>query len=454
MNSRPSIVIAGAGPAGLGAAWRLQERGITTWRLFEKNLQPGGLAASHTDDRGFTWDMGGHILFSRSERFNGLVDMLMGDDWIRHERSAWIWMRDRFIPYPLQNNLWKLPDAESNRCLRGLEKASRSRNAASARNFREWILANFGEGLAETFLLPYNTKVWACDPALLGTSWVTDRVATVDITRVRENAATKREDTDWGPNARFRFPLSGGTGAIWRRLCGRLDASRISFGRRLVRVLPDKRIAEFEDGRTVAYDFLVSTIPLDILLRSIDNRRDLARLADGFRHSGAHFVGAGIAGPLPDKLAGMNWIYFPEPQFPFYRVTIFSGYSPHNVPHPGRQWSLLCEVSEAADRPVAADVVCDDVLRGLRAAGLVSAEDSVVSLWHDQVEYAYPTPFLGRDALLEKCDDKLRSLGILSRGRFGGWKYEVGNQDHSLLQGIEAADHIVSGSMETTYSGR
>jgi hypothetical protein len=43
-------------------------------------------------------------------------------------------------------------------------------------------------------------------------------------------------------------------------------------------------------------------------------------------------------------------------------------------------------------------------------------------------------------------------MDILSRGRFGSWRYEVGNQDHSFMLGVEAADHIVNGSVELTLN--
>ena len=63
-----------------------------------------------------------------------------------------------------------------------------------------------------------------------------------------------------------------------------------------------------------------------------------------------------------------------------------------------------------------------------------------------RLEHGYPTPSLARDGALEKALPWLREAGIWSRGRFGSYKYEVGNQDHSLMLGVEAADNILFGS--------
>ncbi|MCL4867219.1 MAG: FAD-dependent oxidoreductase, partial [Gemmatimonadales bacterium] len=104
MSTPPRIVIIGAGPTGLGAAWRLQELGHTNWMLVEAADHPGGLAASVVDPAGFTWDLGGHVLFSHYQYFDRLMDAALGDAWAHHEREAWVWMRNRWIPYPLQNN--------------------------------------------------------------------------------------------------------------------------------------------------------------------------------------------------------------------------------------------------------------------------------------------------------------------------------------------------------------
>src|SRR5262249_43706319 len=87
----------------------------------------------------------------------------------------------------------------------------------------------------------------------------------------------------------------------------------------------------------------------------------------------------------------------------------------------------------------------------LKKANMIPAQASLANVFRHRLPYGYPTPFVGRDELLEKIDPELRQSGIFSRGRFGAWKYEVSNQDHSVMMGVEAVDHILCETPESTY---
>jgi protoporphyrinogen oxidase len=121
----PRILILGAGPTGLGAAYRLHELGHQNFLVLEKNAYPGGLAASFADDKGFTWDIGGHVQFSHYDYFDQVMDRALGDAWVHHTRQSHIWICERFVPYPFQNNLRYLPKEELVRCVRGLLRTLR-----------------------------------------------------------------------------------------------------------------------------------------------------------------------------------------------------------------------------------------------------------------------------------------------------------------------------------------
>ena len=155
-------VILGAGPTGLGAAYRLAERGETDFEIFERAGQVGGLATSFTDPKGWTWDVSGHIIFSGYEYFNDFLAKVLGADGVRWiDRESWIKFEDRYVLYPFQNHLSSLPEQAMLECLVGLVESQTIDKDRAFRNFDEWVLAKFGAGVAKHFMQPYNFKVWA-----------------------------------------------------------------------------------------------------------------------------------------------------------------------------------------------------------------------------------------------------------------------------------------------------
>jgi protoporphyrinogen oxidase len=448
VEGNKKIVIIGAGPCGLGAAWRLHELGLENYEVFEKNDYVGGLSASFSDEKGFTWDIGGHIQFSHYDYFDRVMEAVIPEDgWVSHERESWIWMRNRFIPYPLQYNIGKLPQQEMLECLAGLLNCKNE--SAPAANFLDWILHTFGEGIAKHFLIPYNKKVWAYPPQELSAHWTGERVAVPDVKRVIENIITGKEDCSWGPNNAFKFPLHGGTGAIWCALADRLPKEKIHLFSELAVVDSDRKLLKLKNGREENYDYLISTIPIDQLLCIVNTTPP--DKTERFVYSASNIVGVGLKGEPPEKLKTKCWMYFPEDDNPFYRVTVFSNYSPRNVPQ-DHYWSLMGEVSESPQKPVNSDQLINDALQGFFNTHLIEKNASIVSIWTLRAEYAYPTPFLGRDELIDRYLTELKEKHIYSRGRFGTWKYECSNMDHVLMQGVEAVENILFGTPELTFN--
>lgn len=442
----PKIVILGTGPCGLGAAWRLEELKHSNYKVFEAGSHPGGLASSFTDEKGFTWDIGGHVQFSHYPYFDRFVDGILGKDCLWHERSSWVWIEGGYVPYPFQNNIRYLPKKAMWKCLSELIELYK-KPAPPPRNFKDWILAVFGKGIAEVFMLPYNFKVWAYPPERLAYHWIGDRVSIVDVKRVTENILFEKDDISWGPNNKFRFPLYGGTGEIWRRCYAKLDAGKISFNHELVKLDTMKKTLHFKNGHRETYDVFINTMPLDKLI-SISDLPDKSSIQK-LIHSSTHVVGIGLKGRTPDALKTKCWMYYPESDNPFYRVTVFSNYSPNNVPDIEQTWSLMAEVSESPEKPVDHSRVVDDVIQGMINTRLIRSRDEIVDIWHRFEPYGYPTPTLERDEGL-KILDELDQLKVFSRGRFGSWKYEVSNQDHTFMQGVEAANRAVLGEEELT----
>jgi len=442
----PRIVIVGAGPTGLAAAYRLRELGYTNFTVLEARYRVGGLASSERSPNGFTYDIGGHVLFSHYEYFDRLFDRLMGDDYQELLRESWVWMFDRFLPYPFQNNIKYLPKEVVLECLLGLIEAQKQPiDKSKFRNFEELIHGVFGAGIAKHFMMPYNFKVWAHPPRLMNKEWIGERVATPPIERVLGNVILDRADVSWGPNATFKYPRYGGTGELFERMRPFVeDQLRLCAPVRGVDIAAKEVI--LADGHRERYDVLLSTMPLDILVASLSGdvpdcvREQAARL----RHSGSYIVGVGIEQTCPSTKC---WMYFPENTSPFYRLTYLSNYSPDVVPDPSRYYSILAEISHSDHKPVDRATIVDETIRGLVATKMISETDidDIVDAHLIERDYTYPTPSLERDEVLARVQPWLEAQGISSRGRFGAWRYEVGNMDHSVAQGVEWVDRVLLG---------
>jgi protoporphyrinogen oxidase len=446
----PRIVIIGAGPTGLGAGYRLQELGYDDWVILEANDYVGGLATSFTDDAGFTYDIGGHVMFSHYHYYDQLVEKLMGGDFTELNREAWVWMEDRFIAYPFQNNIRSLEPQTVFECVTGLIEAQRTEHNPA--NFKEWVDAVFGKGIAEHFMIPYNFKVWATPAELMNWVWIGERVAVVDVQAILRNVILGEDQRSWGPNNTFKYPLRGGTGFLYEGLRTFVE-SHLELETPVASVDPEAKLVRTKDGRTWPYDVLLSTMPLNRLIGCAEHVPDaVGGATDGLHWSGSHIVGVGV-----DRQADTtkNWIYFPEPDVPFYRITYLSNYSPYMTPEPD-QTLFLTETSRSAHKPEDAETIVQRVVDGLVQTRLMEEDDRerIVTTWLCSPDMTYPVPSVTRDAALGTIQPWLRSKDIWSRGRFGAWLYEIGNMDHSTMQGVEFVNQVLAGEPETVWVPR
>ena len=505
-------IIVGSGPTSLGFAWKCFELGLFKNRdrvlIFERSKNPGGLGQTFTDSKGFLYDQGGHVLFSHSSYFDSVLDFCVGKHNFNHLRRKSYMFLDtvtdistktkdvnikQFIKYPIQNNIQSFSRENFKECLNDLILQQKINKPQV--NFDDWIVKNFGESLAK-ILRVYNKKVWTVEPNKMNSDWIKERVACPDINKLMEKAKkmslfqdsvstissssssstnesvekrymkeTKDEDDSWGPNQMFRFPKQGGTGSIWRSVYEKLPKSWFYFNHEVIEVNPRKKCLKVKDMKrnitsTIKYDFLINTGPMDLLISDllVDNfpsssniLTDIKPLAKEFVHNKVYIMGIGLSGEPPSFLKTMCWMYFPDPDSPFYRATVFSNYSKNHCP-PGKYWSLMCEYASKPDVNINTDELIEKTIQAFIRYKFIINEEQVVSRYTKTLNYGYPVPFLNREEVLNKVNPFLEKYNIYSRGRFGGWRYEVANQDHSFMQGVELAEYLICGNTEEYYT--
>jgi protoporphyrinogen oxidase len=235
-------------------------------------------------------------------------------------------------------------------------------------------------------------------------------------------------------------------------MAGRFPA-KVHYGKDLVEVDTARRRVSFADGSGDTYDVLISTVPVDLLAQMLKPSDEKLLAAGGqLEHNGLLVLGLGLEKKIETNKC---WIYFADSDMPCYRATYFSHYSPNNVPNGDieRYSSLMCEMSFRAGETPDPDRVFEQVIAGLIRARMIEESDRnrIVTRYHRSVGYSYPIPTLGRDRALAVLQPALMANQIYSRGRFGAWRYEIGNMDHSVMMGVEAVNHALAGEKENVF---
>jgi protoporphyrinogen oxidase len=464
------IAILGAGPTGLGAAWRLANSGPESpnqpaFALFDGSDNPGGCAASQKTPQGFTFDFGGHVLFPHVEYpiFINLLNELLST-WHESVPARCVWIDGRLIPTPIQRNIHRLPVSQFAACLWDLWRHKRYQKKRStdnwdeeSANLLERLLRDFGPNLSRYVMIPLNKKMWAHEPEDLCSNWANYRsgsnernIPQIFIASLIRNFIVRRDEPRWTKNTRVRYPLDGGTGAIWKALYDRLPASSCHLGIRIVGVDAKNKTLFLSDGSSIRYGRLITSIPIDVLLKLLIDEPELSSEASRFKLSATQIYGFGIQGRIPKRFEGLHGFIVPAENIPFWRVNFPSNFSPGNVPDPINTWSVQCETSIHSNAGGNAPSM-EEIKRWLKNINVLESDEQIISIWSCYLSHGYPVPFYGRDELLQRVQSRLESVDIYSRGRFGGWKYEVSNQDYAFMQGVEIVDRLLHAVPEITY---
>ena len=433
-------VILGAGVSGLTAACALNQLSGESSGVYERDSEIGGLCRMQ-EKEGFRFEAVSHVLHFRSEEAKQLVLALLEGNLLRVERNAWIYFRQRYVPYPFQSHLGFLPLAESASCLAGYWRSWISRQLNGSRhpeNFAGWIQKHFGPGIARHFMNPYNTKLWGLPPHEMSVDWLRPFVPRSSFEQTMVSFLLRRSNTV-GYNSYFYYPARGGIQTLVHSLSA--CAPRTFLNKRAVEIDLDRKTVRFQDGQVLRYDRLISTIPLKtLILHAAGVPGELRNAAAKLRCTSLLNITCCIRRPLPHAY---HWIYFPEPQFPFFRLVF-----PSNI----------CSSLAPADCSIiSAEISNPDLTRQaeleqrvrelLLSLGLIKRRSDIVLTMCNHLDHAYPVHDLDRESRVVSLLEFLKSRGLWSIGRFGGWRYS--SIDDAITQALQTVREAVESSLKT-----
>ncbi len=444
------IVILGAGLAGLTAAHDLRRAGRDDVTVLEREHRPGGLCRSEIID-GYTFDYTGHFLHFRHPEIREWILSLCGDNIHQVTRKAWIYSHGIYTPYPFQANTHGLPAEVVKECVLGFVEATMASRADGTgsqtsvesldQNFEEWILSTLGAGIAKHFMIPYNTKLWTIPPRDMTTEWMGRFVPRPSLEEVIDGALVDKRDRPFGYNAHFLYPIQGGIQVLPSAIAAGAGALRL--GEEVIAIDPDKRRLRLRDRESVLeYESLISTMPLDRLVSILRPVPDAVRAAGTrLRHNSVLSVHLGIEGR---ELSPYNWVYFPEPEWSFYRLGFPSNSSPHVAP-PGAS-SVTAEVAFSGEHPIDQAAVVKQVKSDLERIGILRRGDRIGVEAVFEIPCAYVLYDHARRRAVDAVQRYLQSRGIFSVGRYGAWEYS--SMEDAIHSGQDAAGRIISAEVE------
>jgi protoporphyrinogen oxidase len=444
--------IAGAGPAGLSAAWELAERGVASV-VVERDAQVGGLSRT-VSYKGFRFDIGGHRFFTKVRAVQRLWEATLEGDFLERARLSRIHYDGKFFDYPLRpwNALVGLGPWEAAHVLASWARAQFTTQGPE-RTFEQWVCRRFGRRLFEIFFKTYTEKVWGMPCSEISADWAAQRIKNLDLVKAVRNAVFGNSRASGQIVTtlidHFHYPRLG-PGMMWERLSERLAE------RGTPTLLETELIGVRHEGGTVREVLLrsadgserrepaahlISSLPLSALLRQLDPPPPPDVVAAGRRLRYRDFVTVvlivGREQVFPD-----NWIYVHDPEVKVGRIQNYKNWSPEMVPDPG-QTSLGLEyfVQQGDELWTASD---EELLslgaREMERIGILAAPE-VVDGTVLRVPKAYPVYDTEYGAAVAEIRAYLEGFSNLQQvGRNGQHRYN--NQDHSMVAGALAARNL------------
>lgn len=422
------ILVLGGGLAGLSAA--LHSAHAET-HLLERREGVGGHARS-CREAGHVFDQTGHWLHLRDPQSFAWIQALDPQlEWMQVERRAEVYCSGRHLPYPFQLNLHALSKAQRRRCLDALPEAIAE--PSTAKDFDAYVVERFGQGMAELFFRPYNEKLWGCALSALRPDCMSRFLPRPQLSEIRAGAKGPLS-TPAGYNASFYYPKKGGIDHLPKALAQRIaqdSGKAIHCGQDVRRIdLAQKLVTSKKNGveRLWRYEKLISTLPLPALLGCIENLPAcIAAHKERLKWSSWRYLDLALSAAPP---RATQWLYVADVQYPFFRVGCSSYACPAMAP-PGEA-TLCVELSRREG-----ELDLDQIARQLCELGMLGAPQDIKFCRERRIEYAY----VHFDHHFARARSEimawLRSKGVQSVGRYGGWDY--GSMEDAMQDGEEAA---------------
>lgn len=444
------IAVIGGGPAGLTAAYQLSKelgKSVELLDVYEAADTVGGMSRSiHLWDQ--TVDLGPHRFFSNDKKINALWLEVVGDDFDIVRRKTRIFYNKTFFDYPIRafNALNGLGIWEATRCMASYfrQKISPVKDTST---FEGWVTRRFGSRLYQIFFKTYSEKLWGINCTELDSDFASQRIKKLSLFEAVKNALVFRNNNKHATLVdQFAYPVKG-TGSVYTKMMDKIIASggNVHLGTPVEKVVTsDNRVTSLHlaDGKEVAYDHIISTMPLNLLSERLGTMpEELIRKVRSlkFRNTILAYLQVDQTDLFPDQ-----WLYIHDSEVKTGRITNFRNWVPQLYGE--HHESILCMEywCNFEDELWSTD---DETLKSLARGEIekigLTPGDRILDAHIFRIPRCYPVYFSGYQEMLlpvQEFLDNINNLHVI--GRYGAYKYN--NQDHSILMGMLAAENILN----------
>lgn len=443
------VIVSGAGPAGLTAAYELTKNGQEVI-VIEKDSQVGGIAKT-INYKGYLFDQGGHRFFTKYPEVKKIWQEVLPDDFLLRPRLSRIYYRGKFFYYPIKpfNALWNLGPLTAISSVFSYFKA-RFQPYPNPTSFEEWVVNQFGRQLFEIFFKTYTEKVWGIPCQQISADWAAQRIQGLSLITAVLNAfgLTGKQKVRTLIDE-FQYPRRG-PGQFWEKMAELIESQggKVELRTKSLEINlsgEDKVKVKVETNgqiEEIKGDALISTAPLSELILSLRPVPPDEVVTSARNLSYRDFITIGVI-LNKDNIFPDNWIYIHSPEIKAGRLQNFKNWNPEMVPDPATT-SLGLEYFCFDSDPIwsqpqngLADMAIEDLTK-LHFAEAKDLIDAVVI----KVPKAYPVYSPNYQARVKVVRDYLNTLPLIQTiGRNGLHRYN--NMDHSMLSGIYAARNLL-----------
>ncbi len=427
-------IVLGSGMAAWGAFDRFTAEGVQP-QLFDKATFLGGHTASFRSEDGFVFDDGPHISFTKSDEVRELLAAAVDGDFVEGRVQVDNYYEGHWVKHPAIAYLHGLPTDLVQRCLLDLIEVATAPEPERPANFRDWLVASYGETFTDRFPARYGRKYHTVGPELMNTDWLGPRLYRPSLEEGIAGAlAPPSEEKHYITS--FRYPRQGGFQSYLEPFFAR---SQPTLGHEAVAIDPERQEVTFNTGEVVTYAHLISSLPLPELIRILPAPEEVRAAAARLACSQCVIVNIGVD---REDLSPAHWRYIYDEDITSVRLSHPHMFSEQTTP-PGHG-AVQVEVyysDKYKPRELAVDDHVPVVLDDLRRIGMLREEDTVVHASAHLIPYANVIFDLESRPSAALVHEYLTSVGIEVCGRYGDWGYYW--TDDSYLSGQRAAQRVM-----------